>query len=316
MMNGGRVLLTGSAGFIGRATVETLSRAGFEVTGVDRVAGHRCGAAATELTLDFGDRALLSQVEAGRYDAVVHLAAIVDTTARDRAVMRHENTDKPLELATRARRGGASFVCASSFSVYGRIADRRPIAEGEERGEACSGPLNAYAESKLLLDQALSESLDGEPFWAALRLTNVFGRGEERKGPMASMAHKLARACAAGEPVLLFEDTLDAARDYVPVEAVAQRIARALGGPGAPGVYNLGSGTAVSFAELLEWCRVRAPHHSELVLAPNPVADAYQYWTCADMRRWESEFADGADARISKPQVRAAVERLVDRFAC
>lgn len=308
-----RVLVTGAAGFIGRATVATLSRGGHQVTGVDRVAGHRSGFAAEEMTLDFADPKLLRGIESGEFDAVVHLAAIVDTTSRDRDLMLRENTEKAIELASRARRGGAAFISASSFSVYGRIEGRHAASEGEESGRRCSGPLNPYAESKLLLDQALTETLDGAPFWAALRFTNVFGAGEERKGAMASMAYKVARASALGKPLELFDDTLDAARDYIPVEVVAERIGLMLAG-GPSGIYNMGSGTAVTFASLLEWCRSRAPRDSDLALIANPYAGAYQYWTCADMGRWRSRFAPEAPATIGEPDLRRAIEQLVDQL--
>jgi ADP-L-glycero-D-manno-heptose 6-epimerase len=310
-----RVLVTGSAGFIGRTTTESLARAGFEVTGVDRVAGHRSGQAAVELELDIADPTLLRAVGRGDFEAVIHLAAIVDTTSRDRRLMVRENTEKALELATAAGRGGATLLAASSFAVYGAVEGRTAIREGEELDGRCSGPLTPYAESKLLLERGLGEVLEGAPFWAALRFTNVFGPCEERKGAMASMAWKVAAASAAGSRIELFDDTLDAARDYVPVAVVAERLRAMIPGDGEPGVYNMGSGTAVSFAELLDWCRARSPRDPEVALVPNPHVGAYQYWTCADMQRWGSQFGDREqDGALSRDQLRAAVERLVDRL--
>ena len=312
-----RVLITGAAGFIGCATSAMFARAGFEVTGVDRVSRDRCGGAPPQLTLDFADRDLLRRVGSGEFDVVVHLAAVVDTTCRDRDLMLHENTEKAIDLAVQARRGGASFLSASSFGVYGKVERRRAVKEGEERGGTCSGPLNPYAESKLLLEDALAEVLDGATFWAALRFTNVFGTGEEHKGAMASMAYKLARASARGSAIALFDDTLDAARDYIPVGVVTARLRLMLASDGTPGIYNMGSSTPVSFADLLEWCRSRAGREPDVALVPNPHPERYQYWTSADMGRWRSEYAAGdASATIPRHVLRRAVERLVDAMQC
>jgi ADP-L-glycero-D-manno-heptose 6-epimerase len=90
---------------------------------------------------------------------------------------------------------------------------------------------------------------------------------------------------AAGGPVRVFADTLTAARDYIPVEVVAEVVVRLLEVPVPSRVYNLGAGHAVSFAQLLQWC---ARWHQEwgplrVELVPNPVTNAYQYFTCADM---------------------------------
>jgi ADP-L-glycero-D-manno-heptose 6-epimerase len=281
-----RVLVTGSAGFIGRHVADALEREGWTVVGVDLRAD---GA-------DFAADTVLGEVEDGGFRAVVHQAAIVDTLCRDRALMVRENSEKALLLAEAARLGGASFVYASSASVYGTPA--RPV------------PLNPYAESKLALDHGMLARRRGRgPFWAGLRYTNVFGPGEGHKGRMASMVHQLLERTAAGQPLELFDDTLDAARDWMPVGAVADRIARMLAAEGPSGIYDMGSGVPVSFGRLVNWCEELAGERLELRLIPNPHSDSYQYWTRADPQPWDDAFGEPL-AVLGEDEVRAAAGAL------
>lgn len=118
-----------------------------------------------------------------------------------------------------------------------------------------------------------------------LRYTNVFGPGEESKSSMASILWQIVTAVAARRPVRLFDDTLTAARDYLPVQVLVSTLVRLLDTPQVAGVYNLGSGTAIRFETLLGWCTEWAGAPVPLVGVPNPIRDRYQYWTCADMRR-------------------------------
>lgn len=132
----------------------------------------------------------------------------------------------------------------------------------------------------------------GTPRWIGLRYTNVFGTGEESKGRMASIISQLLRQAAAGEDVELFSNTLLACRDYIPVEHVAITNLQLIDGPVRSGVYNLGSGHAISFATLVEWCAEFAGEPIRVRLSPNPMNDRYQFWTCADMSRLHAELPD------------------------
>src|SRR4029077_13162845 len=123
--------------------------------------------------------------------------------------------------------------------------------------------------------------------------TNVFGLWEGHKGPMASMIYQMLAAAIEDRPVKLFSDTLGACRDYVPVRVVAERIRRMIEHRGTSGVYNIGSGVALSFATLLEWCTPLSSRTRLTVqLEKNPYVDSYQYWTCADTEKWTSVFGD------------------------
>ncbi len=311
-------LVTGAAGFIGRHLVSFLAQEGSPVVGVDTAPayGERPGVEAERLGDDFATEPVLADVASGRFAAVVHLAAVVDTTTRDVQLVQRENTDKALMLAAAARASRTRFVYASSSSVYGSIRRGASVREQDVYDRAvCSGPLNPYAASKAALDEGMTEKYRKERwFWAGLRFTNVFGDGEVTKGRMASILYQIASRVACERSIELFEDTVDAARDYVPVEVVVKHLAAVASGEGGTaGIYNLGSGTATSFGELIAWFEVFAHRRLVVDLVPNPYASAYQYWTCVDMSKWN----DGLGATITwvRPDVRRAACELLARHS-
>ncbi|WP_331772921.1 NAD-dependent epimerase/dehydratase family protein (plasmid) [Embleya sp. NBC_00888] len=316
MSRAGRVVLvTGAAGFVGGHVAAVLARAGWMVVGCDVRRAPASTAAQRWVRGDGADPARIAEIAAGAFEAVVLQGAITDTRVPDSAALRETNTLGPLRIAAACARSGTRLVYASSHSVYGRLSRRAPIAEGAVADRArCSGPLNAYAVSKLALDTAMCRSYPGRGAgWVGLRYTNVFGSGEMAKGPMASILSQLVRGAAVSGRVRVFADTLTAARDYVPVETVADTVARLLEEAVPAGVYNLGAGHAVSFAQLLEWCA--GWHGADLVvdLVPNPVAGAYQYYTCADMTALDAVLP-GVAVAAPPDVVREAAAALFSAF--
>ena len=308
------ILATGADGFIGRHVTAALAAKDWRVVGLDHRVGYGerdGGREAARVEADFASPRILDEVADGRYAAVVHHAAIVDTRIGDAELMMHENTRKALRLAAAAHRSRTPLIYASSSSVYGRFPPASRVREEAVNDPAaCSGPLNAYAASKLALDRAMTMMYgEADWFWAGLRYTNVFGEGEAHKGAMASILYQIVERAASGRRVLLFSDTLEASRDYVPVAVVAERVAEiATGRGGRPGVYNVGSGVAVPFVRLVEWCEEFGGRPLEVELAPNPYASAYQYWTCVDMSKWSAEF--GTATAMTEGYIRRRAEAL------
>jgi ADP-L-glycero-D-manno-heptose 6-epimerase len=310
---GGEVLITGASGFIGRHTTMTFHRAGYRVTAVDlRPAPDHLVPTARWQRENFAAPALLAEVAAGRYQTVVHQAGISDTRAPAGPELEEINTLGVLRLADACRTGGTRLIHASSHSVYGTLHYRAPIAEDADTDPArCSGPLNPYAASKLALDQQMRTRHGTGLDWVGLRYTNVFGPDETDKGQMASILSQLLRSAARTGQVRLFDDTLTAARDYIPVETVSATIVQLAEQPVPAAVYNLGAGFAVSFADVAQWC---ARLHREatggqslhVTLVPNPVTAAYQYFTCADMTALDNALPDRPTVTPVTVEARAA----------
>ncbi|MBF6215831.1 NAD-dependent epimerase/dehydratase family protein [Nocardia puris] len=280
------VLVTGSAGFVGRHSAAGLHAAGWTVTGVDLQPPIGRVAWASVID-DAAAEPILDRIRGGEFKVVVHNAAISDTRAPDDQRLRYINRVMPVRVARACAVSGTRLIHASSGSVYGRVPHGIASREADPAdARRCSGPLNPYARSKLGLDEALvrtaaTHSLD----FVALRYTNVFGPGEHTKGSMASILSQIVTTAATGRPIRLFDDTLTAARDYLPVQTLVTRLLALLDAPAVHGIYNCGSGTAVSFAQLLDWCTAWAGAPIPLIGVPNPAPSAYQYWTCADMTR-------------------------------
>jgi ADP-L-glycero-D-manno-heptose 6-epimerase len=313
------VLITGAAGFIGRHTTIYFHHAGYRVTAVDlRPPPYRLVRAARWLRGNFTAPLLLTEIASGRYQTVVHQAGISNTRAPGGPELDETNTRGVLRLADACYAGRTRLIYASSHAVYGTLHHRKPIAEDADADSArCTGPLNPYAASKLALDRQMRTSYDTGLDWVGLRYTNVFGPDETDKGSMASILSQLLRMAARTGRLRLFEDSLTAARDFIPVENVAATIAQLSEQPVPAMVYNLGAGFAVSFADLAQWCaRLHReatgapPLHVELV--PNAVSAAYQYFTCADMTALDTALPDRPTVSLVSIETRAA--RLFETF--
>jgi ADP-L-glycero-D-manno-heptose 6-epimerase len=314
-MNGarGEVLVTGAAGFIGSYVAAACRRAGWTVTGLDIRPPDPGDGGDGWITGPAGSPAVLREVRAGRYQAVVHQAGVTSTLETDKDLLTDVNVEQSLAIADACSAAGALFIYASSHSVYGKAHRRVPLAEEDAADrDVCTGPVNLYARSKLDLDEAMAGRTAGSPRWVGLRYTNVFGRGEQHKGRMASIISQLLRRSAWGEPLALFEDALSACRDYIPVEAVAGTIVALLEREVPAGVYNLGSGIPVSFATLVEWCASFSGEDPVVKLLPNPVASSYQYWTCADMAKLQSCLP--TLRRLTRADIRSAAHELFQWF--
>jgi ADP-L-glycero-D-manno-heptose 6-epimerase len=229
--------------------------------------------------------------------AVFHLAAITDTTVRDEAQMIQDNVDGFEELIE-ACHHICPLVYASSAATYGsppQGAERVPFPE-----EAAGRPNNVYGFSKWLMEcvhrraVARMAGQGGRPLpVVGLRFFNVFGPGEAAKGGMASMPYQLARQMLAGQRPRIFEDGRQA-RDQVSVDDVVDCMLAAAG-MGArkdpePGIYNLGSGRATTFDEIVESLRealgyTEEQRPTEYFPMPPHIAEHYQDYTCADMSR-------------------------------
>jgi ADP-L-glycero-D-manno-heptose 6-epimerase len=110
---------------------------------------------------------------------------------------------------------------------------------------------------------------------------------------MMSVAAQKWPQVAAGEPVRLFKSHREGVpdggqrRDFVYVRDAVEVVLWLLANPQVNGIYNLGSGRARSFRELIELMARAAdqPCRIEYVDMPAAVRDHYQYFTEARMGR-------------------------------
>jgi ADP-L-glycero-D-manno-heptose 6-epimerase len=276
-------LITGGAGFIGSnlamALQELLPDArltvidDFRSGSFKNLVGYKGDFVAANLAefnwrQQFGDE---------RFDAIFHLASITDTTLHDQFVQVHDNVESFRRLLEFAHASHTRVIYASSASTYGAAAE--PSVETNE-----TGPANVYAFSKVIMDNIAVRRMHDYPDWViiGLRFFNVYGPREAHKGVPASMVYHLSRQIKSGHRPRIFKHG-EQKRDFVYVKDVVDGMVRALDAYGS-GIYNLGSGKAHSFNELVEVLNQSLGTKLEPEYIDNPHAH-YQNFTEADLRK-------------------------------
>lgn len=265
-----RILVTGGRGFIGSHLCKALRGAGYEVTSADL----RPASTKGDVVADVSEEGFWKECSA--HDAVLHQAACTDTTVTDSEFMMRQNLTASMLMLSWAASHGADVVYASSAATYGNGPSPQRVGEHEE-------PLNVYGESKLLFDRHVRTVLQTSPVKIiGLRYFNVYGPGEEAKGKMASMIFQLAQQMKAGKRPRIFFDGSQK-RDQVYVRDVITANLAALAAPKtASGIYNVGTGHAVSFNDIVSALNAALGTALEPEYFENPYS-FYQTHTEADI---------------------------------
>jgi ADP-L-glycero-D-manno-heptose 6-epimerase len=259
-----KVVVTGSAGFIGSHVAAALRSRGDEVVGVDP-------RAATPITFE-------DAVASGNVERVIHLGAISSTLEGDDERLRRVNVELPKRIWRWCAAEGVPLVYASSAAVYGAG------AVGFDEDAPCE-PLNGYARSKHAFDAwALAQDV-APPRWAGCRYFNVYGPGEAHKGAMASFVSKTLEDVAAGRPTRLFRWGRQL-RDFVWVGDVVDATLW-LSEADVRGVFNVGTGRAATFEHVVSatWRSEGLEPRIEWIEMPPDLRDRYQSYTRADIRK-------------------------------
>jgi UDP-glucose 4-epimerase len=243
---GQHVLVTGGAGFIGRAVVEALRRAGARVTVADAEA-HPDPAVATVVG-DLTDPRVRDAAVPEGLDGIVHLAAATSVlrSVDDPAGVYQANVEVTAGLLELARvRGVGRFLLSSTNAVVGDVGDATIHEDVPLR------PLTPYGATKAACEMLLSGYAGVYGMAAcALRLTNVYGPGMSRKD---SFVARLLRAARAGASVQVYGDGTQR-RDFVHVDDVVQGLLLAWERR-CSGSLIVGAGHSVTVLELLELAR-------------------------------------------------------------
>ncbi len=260
-----RVVVTGSAGYLGSVLTNDLLAQGHSVVGIDSLmhGGNSLAGLAghprfTFHRADLRDKDAMACGLKGA-QAVVHLAAIVGEPAcnRDVELTRAVNQDASVALVAAARQAGVErFVFASTCSNYGKM----PDATGYVDETSPLQPLSIYAETKVAVERHLLESNGSASFTpTVLRLSTVYGLSFRPRFDL-TVNEFAAEAVVNGKLVVFGEQFW---RPYVHVRDVARAVIAVLGasaGAVRGAVFNVG-GTAENYTKkmLVELIQERLP---------------------------------------------------------
>lgn len=315
------VVVTGAAGFIGARFVESCNRRGVGVVSVDDPEYFTTRPEHTGL--DFGEIVAPTEIvdrlrSASRPQAIVHLGACTDTTELDVDYLERVNLEASQALWDYATANDVTFVYASSAATYGGGElgyDDDPAKFAE------LAPLNPYGDSKLRFDiWALAQHVAGRcpPAWSGFRFFNVYGFGERHKQRMASVVLQAFDQIRANGNVRLFRSHRDGIadgaqkRDFILVDDVVDVLWFAVEKPIESGVFNLGTGRARTFLDLVRAVFRALDVEEDVVFIDTPadIRERYQYFTEATMGRLRAQGYTKPFTSL-EDGVRAYVERLL-----
>ena len=291
------IILTGGAGFIGSAMLWELNRNGMDdVLIVDNLESATSGKWKNLSGLSYSDIVsisdlppLLEQNRLGNVSAIIHMGAISATTETDADLLLHNNYHYSRKLALSCAKSDIRFIYASSAATYG---DGSLGYNDEEEGIFALRPLNMYGYSKQLFDTwALKKGLLNHA--AGIKFFNVYGPNEYHKGDMSSVVLKAFHQIQETGQVKLFrshrKDYRDGEqlRDFIYIKDCTAAMLWLLQNPSVCGIFNLGTGRARSFKDLVTatFDAMGKKPSIEYIPMPETLRDKYQYFTEAQTQK-------------------------------
>jgi len=315
-----RIVITGAAGFIGGQLLSDHARRypAAELLAVDHPVpdAKRANLDAAPGVAFLGHEAFIEALEAGALDPelILHMGACSSTTESDWGYLAENNLRYSQRLWSWCAAHGRRLIYASSAATYGDGArgfdDETPLSE--------LVPLNLYGRSKHEFDHWVAAQVQAGARAPAqsvgLKFFNVFGPGEAHKGRMASMVYHGFRQIQSGGRVRLFASHRPGyadggqMRDFISVIDLVRVMEGLAARPEVSGLFNLGTGTAHSFRELIEalFAALHLTSRIEYIPMPEDLRGRYQYHTQATMRKL---------ARAGVPYTPTPMTEAVARYA-
>jgi ADP-L-glycero-D-manno-heptose 6-epimerase len=289
------IIVTGAAGFIGSCMVEFLNELGYtNLILVDEFSR-------ADKQPNFEGKKYQSAIEREelftwlynskpKIDFVIHLGARTDTTEFNYSIHQHLNVEYSQHIWNYCTVNNVPLIYASSAATYGDGAlgykDDHSLCHDLK-------PLNPYGISKNEFDKWVLHQEDHPPFWAGLKFFNVYGPNEYHKGRMASVIFHSFNQIQQNGFVKLFRSHKDGykdgeqLRDFVYVKDVVKVIAWLMNNQPASAIYNLGTGKARTFHDLVAatYNALNLETNIQFIDMPEDIRDKYQYFTEADMNK-------------------------------
>lgn len=298
------ILVTGAAGFIGSVLVKELNKMGRkDIWIVDRLESDDKWRNIAGLDFeDYIHADELFHLERKFWDGITqiyHIGACSSTTERNMDYLWENNIRYSQELFNIATEKDIPILYASSAATYG--AGENGYSDDHKKISSLR-PLNGYGFSKQYVDKWVLDREAKPSFWFGLKFFNVFGPNEYHKDDMRSLVHKGFGQIRETGKVKLFKSHKEGfkdgeqLRDFVYVKDVVRGALELMNHkvPGSSGIYNMGTGQARSFYDLIKatFEAMGEKVNVEFIPMPESIRDQYQYYTQADMSKFKSVFPE------------------------
>lgn len=291
------IVVTGAAGFIGSCLLAKLEEENYaDLVAVDdfsREDKMKNLAGKTVKLVDRNDFHAWLEENEKLVQFVFHLGARTDTTEFDRDLFDRLNLNYTKKVWEICVKYGLPLVYASSAATYGL---------GEHGYEDSHDiipelkPLNPYGDSKNDFDKWALQQEEKPYFWAGLKFFNVYGPNEFHKGRMASVIFHAFNQIEKTGAMKLFRSHKEEyangeqSRDFVYVKDVVDVLFFLMLHRKDSGIYNLGSGKARSFNDLVKATFTAMDRKVDIsyIDTPEDIRETYQYFTEANMSKLKS----------------------------
>ena len=292
------IIVTGAAGFIGSCLVAKLNALGkTNLILVDDFSN-------PEKSKNLYSKLFGSKIErakfiewfqnnANKITEVYHIGARTDTTEFDIAIFDELNLNYSKSLWKICSDNEIPFMYASSAATYGLgefgFEDNHHVVEKLI-------PLNAYGTSKNDFDKWVLNQNSQPPFWAGFKFFNVYGPNEFHKGRMASVIFHAVNQIKKTGGMKLFKSHNsnykdgEQLRDFIYVKDVVNVLTVMMTEKAQNGLYNLGSGEARTFNDLVNttFNAMNLKSNISYIDLPKDIRDKYQYFTQANMSKLQN----------------------------
>ncbi|AAT88479.1 hypothetical protein ATY41_07305 [Leifsonia xyli subsp. xyli] len=296
----------GANGFLGSHLVDALVAEGLSVTAFDRFSALPSfdAGSARLITGDFLNRADLEQAVTGQRYVFHFLSTTTPATAAgDPTLDIRTNVAQTVELLESCAAAGVErvFYASTGGAIYGD--QGKPEYSESDRAL----PVSPYGIGKLTIEHyleffRLTHGLD----YTILRISNPYGTRQHlnRKQGLIPIA---LRRIVRGEPVLQLGDG-GMVRDYIYVEDLVRMILPLVRDVGEHRLYNIGSGTGCSVAQILDV--LRDVTEVDFAIDVRPAPATFVDRVVLDTSRYVHEFGELMSATGLREGVESTYEEI------
>lgn len=315
------IVVTGAAGFVGKNLVKYLNEKGYEnIILVDTLSKKNyfknlLGLKYCDfLNFEKGLEYLKNSISQSEIEVIFHIGANADVLVEDCNLMMEMNFEHSKFWFHIAKERNIPFLYASSSAIYGNSNCFKVLRD-------CERSHNEYAFSKLAFDNYIRFQLlnnkNNINRILGFRFFNVFGEGEYHKGKNASLPYRFFEFIKDKGYIDLFD--ADIRRDYVYVNDVCEVLYYAWKNNVKSGIYNLGSGNAISHEKLasiiIETLIERKiikknKNYIKKIPMPENLKTRFQFYTIAEeLPHWIKHFTKNNEIKI-----KSYINKLITRF--